>query len=102
MKILVPAYRWTRRRTLVVEYRCDPIPGTRCRRGPNYGKRYLRRPHTTQERRAYFHEEISEYGIRIRGRRTSQGLPNAWDDHTRGDIFNHKSWKNHRHTQYKT
>jgi hypothetical protein len=100
MKILVPASRWMHRCTHLVEYRHDPIPGTRCHRGARYGKTILRRPRTTQERRAYFHDEISEYDIRIRGRRTPRQLPNAWDDMCRSDIFNHKSWKNHRNTQW--
>ena len=83
-----------------VEYRRDPVPGTRCRRGSGYGQRVLRRPRTTQERRAYFHDEIAEYGVRIRGRRSAHALPNAWDDICRSDIFT-KNWKKQRRTQYR-
>lgn len=101
MKILVPAGRWHSRCIVSVEFRCDPIPGTRCRRGAGYGKTVLRRPRTTQERRAYFHDDVSEYDVRIRGNRTPRALPNAWDDICRSDIFNHKSWKRHRRHQWK-
>lgn len=48
-----------------------------------------------------FHDEVLEYGIRIRGRRSIRQLPEAWDDRCRSDIFNHKSWKRHRRTQWK-
>ncbi len=101
MKILVPAGPWFSRCTVPVKFRSDPIPGTRCRRGSGYGQRVLRRPRTTQERRAYFHDEVSEYGIRIRGRRTPRGLPNAWDDYVRSDVMNYKNWKKHRRNQWK-
>lgn len=104
MKILVPAYGgpFIRTRNMVeVEFRRDPIPGTYKRRGGGYGKTVLRRPRTTQERRAYFHDEVSEYGIRIRGRRSAHHLPNAWDDLVRSDVFDRKSWKRQRKTQWK-
>ena len=101
MKILVPAGRWYNRCTVAVEFRCDPIPGTAKPRGAGYGKTVLRRPRTTQERRAYFHDEIAEYDVRVRGRRKPRMLPNAWDDLVRSDILNHKTWKRHRRTQWK-
>jgi hypothetical protein len=99
MKIYVFVHRWDRRqrRQVPVEYRCDPIPHTGRRRR----FRYMRHPRTTNERRAYFHDEISEYQIRVRGRRTSKNLPEAWDDMLRSDTYNHKNWKHHRRHQWK-
>lgn len=100
MKILVPAGPWHSRCTVEVEFRCDPIPGTRCRRGAGYGKTVLRRPRTTQERRNYFLDEEME-DVKLRARRSGRNLPNAWDDYCRSDIFV-KNWKKFRRTQYKT
>lgn len=83
------------------EYRCDPVPFIRCRRGSNYSARYHKQPRTIQERRAYFHDEISEYDVRVRLTRNARNLPDPWDDRTRADIRD-RSWKKHRKTQYKT
>lgn len=82
------------------EYRRDPVPFIRCRRGSSYGARYYKHPRTIQERRAYFHDEIAEYGIRVRKTRSARNLPDPWDDRQRADL-NHRSWKRHRKTQYK-
>lgn len=86
---------------IVYEYRRDPVPFTRCRRGSGYCSSYLKRPRTTQERRAYFHDEISEYDIQIRGSRSPRNLPDTWDDYIRADV-GIKNWKKFRRTQYKT
>ena len=102
MKILVLAYGgpYIRIGQLVeVEFRREPVPGTHKRRGGGYGTTVLRRPRTTQERRAYLRDESS---VRLRARRSAKNLPNAWDDIVRSDIFDHKSWKRHRRTQYRT
>ena len=82
------------------EFRCDPVPFIRCRRGPSYGRRYFKKPRTMQERRAYFHDELSEYGIKIRKRRAALHIPVWWDDYPRRD-FRNKNWKRHRKNQYK-
>jgi hypothetical protein len=91
---------WGMHTGITFEYRRDPVPFTRCRRGSRYGSRYLKQPRTTQERRAYFHDEISEYDIQIRGSRSPRGLPDPWDDYIRADV-GIKNWKNYRRTQYK-
>jgi hypothetical protein len=88
-------------RDMVYEYRCDPVPFIRCRRGSTYGARYYKQPRTIQERRAYFHDEISEYDVRVRITRSARNLPDPWDDRSRAD-FKIKNWKRYRRTQYKT
>lgn len=42
--------------------------------------------------------EAEELGIKIRAKRRPSNLPDAWDDVPR---CREKSWKSHRHTQYK-
>lgn len=97
-------YRWGYPTGLTYDYRRGPVPFTSCRRGASYSGRYLKKPRTTQERRRYFHDEITEEAvIHIRGRRKPRILPNHWDDRLRSDATgNHRSWKRHRRTQYKT
>ena len=82
------------------EYRCDPVPFIHCRRGASYGRRYYKRPRAMQEKRAYFHDEVAEYGIKLRVRRAAQLIKYCWDDYPRSD-FKNKNWKKHRKTQYK-
>jgi len=62
---------------------------------------YHRAPKTTQERRANGRRcnNIDEYGVRLRGRRSQMTLPDTYDDMQRSDI-NFHSWKRHRRTQY--
>jgi hypothetical protein len=58
---------------------------------------FLRRPQTTQERRA--NQEWRDYDWKFcRPARRDKRLPNAWDD-----IVTHsdRCWKSHRKTQYK-
>jgi hypothetical protein len=87
--------------SVAYEYRYDPVPFIRCRRGSTYGARYYKKPRTIQERRAYFHDEISEFGVPVRLTRSARNLPDPWDDRKRGDLHI-KNWKRHRRTQYKT
>ncbi len=82
------------------EFRCDPVPFIRCRRGSKYSARYYKHPRTVQERRAYFHDEISEYNVPVRLSRSARNLPDPWDDRQRADI-GIRNWKRHRKTQYK-
>jgi len=82
------------------EYRRDPVPFVRCRRGTRYGRRYYKQPRVMQERRAYYGDEIAEYGIKVRNRRSALYLPDPWDDYPRSD-FKIRNWKRHRKTQYK-
>jgi hypothetical protein len=84
-------------------HRRGPVPATRRVRH----RRLFRRPRTTNERRAEFsnneatNEILQSYGVavRLRQRRNSQLLPNAYDDLS---IRYHRSWKKHRRTQRKT
>ena len=62
-----------------------------------------RKPKTTQERKANGKRGFliwDEYRVKLRGRRSSHTLVDAWDDLMRSDI-NHHSWERHRRTQYK-
>jgi hypothetical protein len=77
-------------------WRCDPVPGTRCRSGARYGIRWYRYPRTTQELRQYY-----AYPEFVRGRRRPRYLPHAWDDIYREICWNHKSWKLYRKTQWR-
>ena len=78
-----------------------PVPGTgRVKRG-----RLFRHPKTTSERRAYFSNratiEILEFlgvALKLRQKRKSDMLPNAYDDLS---IRYQRSWKEHRGTQRK-
>ncbi len=85
---------------ITYEYRRDPVPFTRCRRGANYGNRYLKKPHTIQEARFNFLDEDSN-GVKLRTSRCYRNLPNHYDDRVRADI-DIKNWKRFRRTQYKT
>lgn len=85
---------------IVYEYRREPVPFIRCRRGSGYRSNYYKHPRTIQERRAYFHDEISEYDVRVRRSRSARNLPDPWDDRIRSDA-GVKNWKNYRRTQYK-
>ncbi len=86
---------------IAYEFRCDPVPFIRCRRGSKYGARYYKQPRTIQERRAYFYDELSEYGVSLRLTRSARNLPDPWDDRSRAD-FRIRNWKRYRRTQYKT
>ena len=85
---------------ITYEYRRDPVPFTRCRRGAHYGNRYLKKPHTMQEARFNFLDEDSN-GVKLRASRCYRNLPNHYDDRVRADI-DIKNWKRFRRTQYKT
>jgi hypothetical protein len=54
-------------------------------------RNWLRRPKTTQERRA----SMSGWN---RAKRNMKNLPNTWDDNFREPLSN---WKSYRKTQYK-
>jgi hypothetical protein len=95
-KILVPAYRWTRRNTKWVEFRREPMPGIQCRRGGSGG--WLRHPATVAERRAWY--EALDQEVKPRGRRSPASLPTNWDDIQRGD-YGIRNWKKFRKTQWR-
>ncbi|MBK1670405.1 hypothetical protein CKO28_20485 [Rhodovibrio sodomensis] len=85
-------------------FRDGPVPRT----GRHGGGSYFRRPRTTAEIRAWDDaldaaDEAAEYGgtLRLRRRRGPKALPEAWDDIPRGD-HDHRCWKRHRRTQYRT
>ena len=86
-------HQWFLRRLDFV-YRETPVPftGRRDRSFHNYYKT----PRTTQEKK--WNIAHKKY---VRGKRCAKYLPNAWDDHQRGDIDNRKNWKSHRKTQWK-
>src|SRR5258708_21569020 len=82
-------------------HRQGPVPGT----GRVKRSRLFRHPRTTSERRADFSnratKEILEslgVALRLRQKRKSQMLPNAYDDLS---IPYQRSWKEHRGTQRK-
>lgn len=67
--------------------------------------RCLRRPRTTQERRANGKRsflEIDGYKIKLRAKRNYRNLPNAWDDIVIHDFCRqHLCWKKLRKTRWK-
>jgi hypothetical protein len=82
-------------------HRRDPVPLVR--RVKN--GRLFRRPRTTNERRAHFSnqaakEVLESYGvaIKLRQKRNSHMLPDAYDDLS---IRYERSWKEHRRAQRK-
>ena len=83
-------------------HRRGPVPVT----GRVRHRRLFRRPKTTNERRADFsnneaiNEILQSYGVafKLRQRRNSQMLPNAYDDLS---IRCQRSWKKHCGTQRK-
>lgn len=81
-------------------FRVAPVVGT----GKGSYYHCWRYPNTFQEireNRAVQQDiELSELGVRIRGRRTKSALPTVWDDAVRGD-HKHFSWKRHRKHQWK-
>jgi len=86
------------RQILEVEYRREPIPGTRCRRGVCYGRRWHKYPSTQAERRAWFNALDQE--VVPRRRRSAKMLPTAYEDMLRGNDRHH-NWKRFRKTQWK-
>jgi hypothetical protein len=84
------------------EFRSGPVPGIR---GFRWGRgRTMRHPATLQERRANdgltYDDDVLEFGVRVRGRRSAAMLPTVWDDILCGDQY-HYSWKRHRRHQWK-
>ena len=80
-------------------HRQEPVPGT----GRVKHRKLFRRPRTTNERKADFSNRptkdiLESYGVslKLRQRRNSQMLPNAYDDLS---IRYQRSWKEHRRTQ---
>jgi hypothetical protein len=78
-----------------------PVPGT----GRVKNRRLFRRPRTTNERRADFSNKATKevleslgVALKLRQKRKSQMLPNAYDDLS---IRYQRSWKEHRGTQRK-
>ena len=65
---------------------------------------YFRRPRTTQERRTtQCRDHIFGHGwlrIKVRSKRNAKNLPNSYDDLS-FSYWGHRSWKRHRHTQWK-
>lgn len=65
----------------------------------------MRHPRTTQESRANGKRGVlkfDEYHVRIRGKRSTPNLPEAWDDIIKCGYYNkHTSWKKLRTTQYR-
>jgi len=62
---------------------------------------WLRRPRTTNERRASPKRSVicdEGFVVKIRANRNFTNIPNAWDDIT---TSSERSWKSHRKTQYK-
>ena len=82
-------------------HREEPVPWI-CR---SKNCRLFRHPRTTNERKAYFGNEVTReilesYGValKLRQKRSSHWLPNAWDDISR---LRQRSWKENRGTQRK-
>jgi hypothetical protein len=82
-------------------YRQDPVPWIN---QVNHG-RLFRHPRTTNERRAHFSSKVTEeilefdgFAFKLRQRRKSHLLPNAYDDLS---LRYRRSWKEHRATQPK-
>ena len=88
----IPIYLWGNKYLKDVEFRRDPIPGTK---GSRRCYAWWRHMKTTQEIRSNCDPD---YKLYIRGRR--KNIPNCWDDVHRGC---QRSWKSqNRHlTQYK-
>lgn len=64
----------------------------------------FRNPKTTQERRATQIRgsvlKVDGYNIKVRARRNSRNLVDAWDD-IFVSTYGHRSWKRHRRTRWK-
>lgn len=86
---------WCLRRENFI-YRHSPVPYTGSRRYRRYFKNYYKKPKTAQELR--WNEAYKEF---IRGKRTKNWLPTAWEDKARSDIRTRKNWKSSRKTQWK-
>jgi len=86
---------WCLRRENFV-YRHSPVPYTGSKRYRRYFKNYYKLPKTTQELRR--NEAYKEF---VRGKRTKNWLPTAWEDRVRSDIRTRKNWKSRRKTQWK-
>jgi hypothetical protein len=85
-----PYNRCRRRGRQRVEFRKDPVPFTG--RGKwKFGCWYKTGIDCMQEKKAA--EAAQQMGIRVRGRRTKNYLPNSWDDLQRGDCRIRRSWK---------
>lgn len=86
--------RWYRDRYNFV-FRDGPVPRTGKR---SWGSCW-RHPKTTAERRSAAYmvhdEEMKDYNIKIRGRRSFSNLPSVYDDFRRTNV-NSKSWKNQK------
>lgn len=68
-------------------YRCEVVPDTG-RRMRRYGRWLKRMSHAFNERRIYHaHREY------VRPKRSTKNLPNPWDDITRADLLDKRSWK---------
>jgi hypothetical protein len=93
------------RRYLPHTFRDGPVPRTGRRRWHSA----FRRIKTFAERRQALglsadiedlFEETGHRRIKLRSRRSCNGLPTNWDDILRSDVSN-RSWKNSRHTQWR-
>ncbi len=80
--------RWyLSRKFIPYKFRCEPVPFIRKRVG-SWFRCWYKTPRTINERRQVCGNE--RY---IRGRRNIRNLPDAWDDYTRADVHDKKSWK---------
>ena len=70
--------------------------------GTGYFRLWYRSPKTKQERtwNTTHDEDIEEYRVKLRAKRTGHNLPTSWDDKPRSDIKTRKNWKSKRKTQY--
>lgn len=72
------------------EFRKDPVPYTG-RGGWRFFCWYRTGINCLQEKKAA--EAARQMGVRVRGRRTKNYLPNDWDDKQRSDCRIRRSWK---------
>jgi hypothetical protein len=99
-----PYSRWydRKRGKPIFTFRYDPVPGTRSRRGGGWHS--YRKMQTQQEISAAdfldYDEEMIEYGITVRGRRSRRALPTWYDDIPEGRRA-YQNWKQYRKHQWK-
>ena len=80
------SYKSHRRKSIYYfRYRIDPVPKTFTLKG---FKKYLRSPHTTNEKRQNCREDYKPF---IRGKRSNRMLPSLYDDIMRD--YHSRSWK---------
>lgn len=60
----------------------------------------FRSPKTNNERKQCFDDQVKEYVIKIRGKRSFRNLPTNWEDVYK-DSCGQRSWKYYRKSKYK-